>query len=108
MLEEYGYDLSKEVVIMWVRVAAYALSHKKIRLNSVSPGNTATPMSKDFNAIANTDLSKIFVSGIGRSSTPEEQAQVLLWVNSDLASYVSGTDICAEYAATNRMLFPEK
>ncbi|MCC8180234.1 MAG: SDR family oxidoreductase [Planctomycetes bacterium] len=102
-----AYYLSKEIIVLWVRRAAYGLTSRKIRLNSVSPGNTATPMSKDFNAIAKTDLSKIFVSNIGRPSTPEEQAQVLLWVNSDLASYVSGTDICAEYAASNRMMFPD-
>jgi NAD(P)-dependent dehydrogenase (short-subunit alcohol dehydrogenase family) len=92
-----SYAFSKEATILWMKRRAYSLSEKKIRLNTVSPGSTATPMSKAFNVISN-GLADRAISKIGVPATPEDQAKVLVFLGSDLASYVSGQDLQVDYA----------
>nr|WP_309100165.1 SDR family oxidoreductase [Fredinandcohnia onubensis] len=94
-----SYRFSKEALILWMKKNAYSLSEKKIRLNTVSPGSTATPMSQAFNHISN-GLADKAISKVGVPATPEDQAKVLIFLGSDLASYVSGQDIQVDYAFT--------
>lgn len=39
-----AYGLSKEALILWTKYRSYHLAEKKIRLNTVSPATTETPM----------------------------------------------------------------
>ncbi|WP_249872465.1 SDR family oxidoreductase [Oceanobacillus saliphilus] len=101
-----SYVFSKESVILWMKQRAFNLSEKKIRINVVSPGNTTTPMSKDFNTIANKDASATgFTSKVGRPATPKDIANSLIFINSDLASYVSGVDLQVDYAFIPSVLY---
>jgi NAD(P)-dependent dehydrogenase (short-subunit alcohol dehydrogenase family) len=101
-----SYALTKQAIILWMKQRALSLSERKIRLNTISPGIVETPMLKDFNALAKKDLTKgSLVSGVGRTATAEDQAKALLFINSDLASYVSGIDLQVDYAATATMLY---
>lgn len=64
-----------------------------IRLNCTSPGSVVTPMLDAIEEIVPTHLIKAVSEPIGRRSTAEEQAQVLLMLNSTRASYVNGVDL---------------
>ncbi|MFB9073395.1 SDR family oxidoreductase [Citricoccus parietis] len=95
----FAYMMSKEALIVWMKHRAYELSGKHIRLNSISPAATDTPMAEDFSKNAN-GLRGSHVSEVGRASTPEDQARALVFLNSGLATYVSGQDLQVDYAFT--------
>lgn len=74
------YSMSKGAVISFTKALAKAVSNKGITVNCVSPGSVAPEGSgqmKDF-------------SFVGRAGTYEEIANVILFVASDEASYISG------------------
>ena len=74
------YSASKGAVISFTKALAKAVSGKGVTVNCVSPGSVAEKGS---------DSTKDF-SFVGRAGTYEEIANVILFVASDAASYVSG------------------
>ena len=74
------YSASKGAVISFTKALAKAVSGKGVTVNCVSPGSVAEKGS---------DRMKDF-SFVGRAGTYEEIANVILFVASDAASYVSG------------------
>lgn len=74
------YSMSKGAIISFTKALAKAVSGKGVTVNCVSPGSisaTGSSVMKDF-------------SFVGRAGTYEEIANVVLFVASDEASYVSG------------------
>ncbi|MFC7496967.1 MULTISPECIES: coniferyl-alcohol dehydrogenase [unclassified Nocardioides] len=93
LLTQGGYRLAKRAVVYWtMRFAAEAAGHG-VRVNSASPGVTDTPML----AVASASLGagRVFdhETPMDRMAAPEEQADVLLFLNSSAASYVTGTNV---------------
>ena len=74
------YSASKGAVISFTKALAKAVSGKGVTVNCISPGSVAEKGS---------DRMKDF-SFVGRAGTYEEIANVILFVASDAASYVSG------------------
>lgn len=97
-VERPAYVVSKECLIIWALKASWDLAAKKIRLNTISPGSTRTPMHKDFLAATGAPGDSLPVSPCGFESTADNQASVMLFLNSDMAAYVSGIDIRVDYA----------
>jgi NAD(P)-dependent dehydrogenase (short-subunit alcohol dehydrogenase family) len=92
-----GYLLSKQVIIIWTMRAAIQYAPKGIRVNCTSPGPTDTPMMPSFVEAMGKDFMDKFPKPLwGRNSTPEEQAHVLTFLNSDAASYVTGANVYAD------------
>lgn len=98
-LGDASYMVSKEAMILWMKQKAYGLSEKQIRINTVSPAATATPMSAEFEKVGK-GLSTAMLSKVGYPATPEDQGKALIFLGSDLASYVSGQDLQVDYAYT--------
>jgi NAD(P)-dependent dehydrogenase (short-subunit alcohol dehydrogenase family) len=89
-----GYTFSKMCTILYTLSRAVSLTGETgIRLNCISPGPTDTPMMRHFVQHTSQDFMDRFPKPIGRNSTPEEQAWVLAFLNSDAASYVSGENV---------------
>jgi NAD(P)-dependent dehydrogenase (short-subunit alcohol dehydrogenase family) len=90
-----GYAPSKEALIVWTLDAAADFAPRNIRLNCISPGPTDTPMMPDFEAATggNPQFIDLFAQGLGRRSTPAEQAWPMIFLNSEAASYVSGENL---------------
>ena len=65
-------------------------------MNCISPGPTDTPMMADFEKYVGKEFMESFPVPLGRRSTPDEQAWPLVYLNSPLASYVTG-----EYLVTD-------
>jgi NAD(P)-dependent dehydrogenase (short-subunit alcohol dehydrogenase family) len=93
-----GYCASKGGVVAMSRVAAVELGHYGIRVNSLNPGATWTPMAdrqlEELKARGVTPpdmatLSKNF-SVLGRLGTPEDMARMALFLASDESAYATG------------------
>ncbi len=65
-----GYAPSKEALIVWTLWASYAWADKGIRVNSISPGPTQTPMMPDFEAHVGKEFMENFPVPLGRRATP--------------------------------------
>ncbi|MER7207570.1 SDR family NAD(P)-dependent oxidoreductase [Streptosporangium sp. NPDC020072] len=95
-----SYCASKAAVVNMTR--ALAIDHAKagIRVNSVNPGDTDTPMlreearqlSEDWTAFAADAADR----PMGRAGTPDEIAQAVLFLASDAASYVTGAALVVD------------
>lgn len=85
-----GYTLSKEAIIVWTMQSSQRLIRQGIRINCTLPGPTQTPMMKHFEAATAASVLDTAMQPINRRSTPEEQAAALVFLNSEVASYVNG------------------
>jgi NAD(P)-dependent dehydrogenase (short-subunit alcohol dehydrogenase family) len=87
-----AYSFSKQALIAWtMRVAADAIE-RGVRVNCSSPGSTATAMAPEFPADGVDYISR----PIGRASTPDEQAEPVVFLCSDAASYVNGANLVVD------------
>jgi len=86
------YVTSKAAVIGFTRQLAYELSGYHINVNVVCPGQTDTPMLKA--SLKPGDEEKLRqIIPLGRVALPEEQANVILFLASDAAQYITGAII---------------
>jgi NAD(P)-dependent dehydrogenase (short-subunit alcohol dehydrogenase family) len=84
-----GYVAAKHGVIGLTETAALDYADQKIRVNSVGPGYIRTPLLT--NTFDEATLKAIAgLHPIGRLGTSEEVAELCLWLNSDMASFVTG------------------
>ena len=91
------YVASKAGVHVLTQTAAIEAAQYGIRVNSVSPGVTATSMSL---RAGETDADRAArVQGsipLGRVADPGEVAEAVLWLASEQASYVTGHDLMVD------------
>lgn len=87
-----GYTTSKAGVAMLSRQAALELGDHGIRVNSVSPGLVSTPLTADMMSIPGMEDAFNERIPMRRPAQPEEIAASILYLASDDASYVSGTN----------------
>jgi NAD(P)-dependent dehydrogenase (short-subunit alcohol dehydrogenase family) len=92
--EHGGYATAKEAVILYTRDRCLELGRRGIRINAVAPGMTETPMLTELAKIrGGAEFLARLPDPFGRKATPEEQANVLVFLNSSWASYVNGQTI---------------
>lgn len=84
-----GYVTSKWAVRGLTKNAALELGAYGIRVNAVHPGQTRTPMTEG----VSFDTSNI---AMGRVGQPEDIARVVLFLASDEAEFVTGSDIIVD------------
>lgn len=83
-----AYAASKHAIIGLTRSAALDYAKQNIRVNAVLPGNIETPMMDRFTG---GDIQKaIDLEPVGRLGRPEEIAEAVLWMASDLGGFVTG------------------
>jgi len=85
-----GYAFSKEAIIVWTMLTSSKLIKNGIRINCTMPGPTETPMMSHFKQASGETVIDAAMQPINRPSTPEEQANALIFLNSDAASYING------------------
>ena len=84
-----SYSMSKWALRGLTRTAAIELEASKIRVNAVLPGNIRNGMSP-------TTASSDTPTGLKRQADPQETANVVVFLASDDASFVNGTDVVAD------------
>jgi NAD(P)-dependent dehydrogenase (short-subunit alcohol dehydrogenase family) len=92
-----AYRLSKQALTLWTKQFAVDLMPRRIRANSVSPGPVTTPILKAFYDPADPDLLDGFRTSIGRRGTPDEIAEVVIFLL-DKAGWINGADIVVDGA----------
>jgi NAD(P)-dependent dehydrogenase (short-subunit alcohol dehydrogenase family) len=89
-----SYAASKHAIIGITRSAALDYAKQNIRVNAILPGNIETPMMDRFTA---GDLQKaIDLEPVGRLGKPEEIAEAVLWMSSDLGGFVTGSAVVVD------------
>jgi meso-butanediol dehydrogenase / (S,S)-butanediol dehydrogenase / diacetyl reductase len=90
------YSAAKAGVINFTRSLALELSSYGIRVNSVSPGFIETPLTED--ALQNDRFVRAIQrnTALQRVGTPEEIANVIAFVASSEAAYMTGSDLLVD------------
>ncbi len=86
-----SYNISKGGINQLTRVMSLALVDKGIRVNAVAPGTIATELAAK--AVLATEEARVKVMSrtpMKRLGEPSEVADVVAWLASDAASYVTG------------------
>ncbi|MCI9435807.1 MAG: SDR family oxidoreductase [Lachnospiraceae bacterium] len=91
---DIAYGSSKAASIFSTKTMALELGSYGIRVNSVSPGFIATDMWKDRKAeVYDKVLSE---TPLGRQGIPREVANAILFLASDMSSYITGQNIVVD------------
>lgn len=86
------YAQSKGGVVQLTRDLGAALGQEGIRVNAVCPGFVRTPLTESLTSDPETYSRLIGAHPLGRLARPEEIANVVLFLASDEASFVTGAN----------------
>ena len=88
-----AYAATKAALLQVVRTAAAELGPQGVRVNAVAPGVVETPLTQPI--LDNQEWADAYAqkTALGRWSRPEELAGAVVYLASDAASYVTGTQI---------------
>ncbi|BBX00600.1 oxidoreductase [Mycolicibacterium moriokaense] len=89
-----AYGTAKAAIVAMTRTMAAELALNNIRVNAIAPGVTATAASRTYvDDDPERDRTAI---AMGRRGTPEEQASAILFLLSDMSSYITGQTLLVD------------
>ncbi|WP_207101750.1 SDR family NAD(P)-dependent oxidoreductase [Paracoccus shandongensis] len=91
-----AYSASKAATLMLSRQLAQEWGPRGVRSNCVSPGLVRTPLSEAFYADPEVKARREGMVPLRRIATPEDMADVALFLASPRAAYVTGQDIVVD------------
>jgi 3-oxoacyl-[acyl-carrier protein] reductase len=94
-----AYGAAKAGLVSLVKTFAVELAPKGVRVNAVAPGAISTPRVLAITTEERREASARAIP-LGRMGEPEEIAKVVVFLASDLASYVTGQTLMADGGAS--------
>lgn len=85
-----AYTAAKHGVLGLTQAAALEYSAQGVRINAVGPGFIHTPMISGLESDASVNAMLVAAHPIGRLGRAEEVAELVAWLASDRASFVTG------------------
>ncbi|WP_417351582.1 SDR family NAD(P)-dependent oxidoreductase [Flavobacterium alkalisoli] len=97
------YSATKGAINKIAQIAANELAERKIRVNLVSPGPIQTP---GLDSVANVEAKENLAAStaLQRLGTADEIANIVVFLSSGQASFISGADITVDGGAITYML----
>jgi meso-butanediol dehydrogenase / (S,S)-butanediol dehydrogenase / diacetyl reductase len=108
---DYGiaaYNVMKAGLVNLTRVVAVEYAQHNIRVNCVCPGAIDTPLLQRSFGIPGFRDATLAAIPMGRLGQPKEMASVVMFLASDLASYVTGAALVADGGLTARTGIPTR
>lgn len=102
-----AYNAAKGAVINYTRALAIDHARDGIRVNALCPGLVATPITSGLQQLPGLKEEWEKRIPLGRAAEPEEMANVVAFLASDAASYVTGTIMVADGGTTAHTGQPE-
>jgi 2-dehydro-3-deoxy-D-gluconate 5-dehydrogenase len=88
-----GYSASKGGIVQLTRSLAIAWAADHIRVNAVAPGWISSPLTEPLQSDAQRSAELVSRTPLGRWGRPEEVAGPVLFLASELASFITGAVI---------------
>jgi NAD(P)-dependent dehydrogenase (short-subunit alcohol dehydrogenase family) len=95
------YNASKSAVIMLTKSLAVEWAARGVRVNSISPGYVETALTARSRAMPERLDEWLRRTPMGRIGQPDEIAGAVLYLVSDAASYVTGSDLVIDGGYTS-------
>lgn len=97
----FAYMYSKRCLSQFACEQAVEFAKLGIRINNVLPASTDTGMKQEFQDMVGSKEGLIAQAGLaGRLATPEEMAYPMVFLNSEMSSFISGLDMVVDYTDT--------
>ncbi len=95
---ETAYPDSKELLLLWTYQAAHnpIFRDRQIRVNAVSPGPVETPILTQFREVLGEARVNSDIDRVGRAGTADDIAPSVLFLASDGARWVNGTNLACD------------
>lgn len=97
----FAYMYSKRCLSQFICEQSVEFAKLGIRMNNVLPAATDTGMKQEFQDMVGSEEGLIEQTGMAkRLATSEEMAGPMVYLNSEMASFVSGVDFLVDYTDT--------
>lgn len=97
----FAYMYSKRCLSQFACEQAVEFAKLGIRINNVLPASTDTGMKQEFQDMIGSEKELIAQAGLaGRLASPKEMAYPMVFLNSEMSSFISGLDMVVDYTDT--------
>lgn len=97
----FAYMYSKRCLSQFACEQSIEFAKLGVRINNVLPASTDTGMKQEFQDMIGSEEALIEQAGLAnRLATSEEMAMPMVFLNSDMASFISGLDMVVDYTDT--------
>lgn len=105
-----AYTYSKRALAYYTALFACRMVERKVRVNCLKPGNTESGLTREFIERYlrlypdRTEADYHKTNGLRPIARPDEMAEPAIFLNSDMASYISGAELIADYGTDAAVL----